>query len=225
VFALFEIVTRIIAIALAIEAKVVVLDPVYKANVEGEENNSRDQTLFFNQLDRITTEAKCTVILNDHFGKGDQSMKDPLDAIRGSSAKGGDVDAAMILRRHEVEDCFRVDVIHRELPPVEPFSIGWNFPLMELRPDLDPEAMKKPAGGRARSFDPMELLAVIKDTSPENPISLSAWSAKAKTSRSTLRGYTDAFRSKDFISTTGEGSNARQFITPKGLAAVREWEA
>ena len=39
------------------EASVVVLDPVFKLNIEGDENSSRDQTLFFIQLDRITTEA------------------------------------------------------------------------------------------------------------------------------------------------------------------------
>src|SRR5262249_54076285 len=73
-----ELVSRLIQIAKQLGAAVVVLDPVYKANLDGEENNSRDQTIFFNQLDRITTEASSTLILNDHFSKGNQSDKDPL---------------------------------------------------------------------------------------------------------------------------------------------------
>jgi hypothetical protein len=76
----FEIVNRIIAVANHFRAEVVICDPVYKMNVEGDENSSRDQTNFFNQLDRITTEAGCTLILNDHFSKGNQSEKDPLAA-------------------------------------------------------------------------------------------------------------------------------------------------
>ena len=122
-----QVVDSILEVIAHCHAEVVVIDPLYKLNLEGEENNSRDQTLLFNELDRLITVGKVTLILNDHFSKGNQSEKDPLDAIRGSSAKGGDVDAAMVLRRHEVADCFRVDIVHRELPPVEPFTIGWNF--------------------------------------------------------------------------------------------------
>lgn len=217
-----QLITRIIELAKHFNAEVVALDPVYKANTEGEENNSRDQTLFFNELDRLTTEAGCTLILNDHFGKGNQSEKDPLDAIRGSSAKGGDVDAAIILRKHEVEDCFRVDVIHRELPPVEPFCIGWNFPVMELRPDLDPEAMKKPKGGRKKAHSFEKLLSVIESTTEQKPISISAWAKAAQIERTTLNGYTEDMRKQGYIRTTGEGKTARQFITLKGLQLIDE---
>jgi hypothetical protein len=180
-----EIVSRIIALARQVDAAVVILDPLFKLNIEGEENSSRDQTVFLNELDRITTEGHCTAIFNDHSGKGNQSEKDPLDVIRGSSAKGGDLDAAMVLRKHEVEHCFRVDMVHRELPPVEPFTVGWHYPVMELRPDLDLEAMKKPGAGRKREHDPRKLLAAIMDRTADNPISISgglpppAWCARA----------------------------------------------
>jgi len=217
----FEIVSRIIGIAQQFKVGVIVIDPVYKMNVEGDENCSRDQTVFFNQLDRITTEANCTLILNDHFSKGNQSEKDPLDAIRGSSAKGGDVDAAMVLRKHEVEGCFRVDVIHRELPPVEPFCIGWKFPLMELRPDLNPDAMKKARGGRHLAHDPQELVAAIVDSTAERPVSISIWARKAGIVRQTLTGYLSGLRAKGWIATAGEGNAARQYLTEKGQAAAQ----
>ncbi|MCX6922444.1 MAG: AAA family ATPase, partial [Verrucomicrobia bacterium] len=158
-----ELISRIVSIAKQLKIGMAVIDPVAKANVEGEENSSRDQTLFFNQIDRLTTEADCTVVLNDHTTKGNQSEKDPLDTIRGSSAKGGDLDAAMVLRKHEVEGCYRVDMVHRELAPVDPFVIGWNYPLMELRHDLDPDAMKKAGAGRKPEHDPRKLVAAIVD--------------------------------------------------------------
>jgi hypothetical protein len=218
----FEFVCRIIRIAEHFKAGLAVLDPIYKANLEGEENNSRDQTLFFNQLDRITTEAGCTLILNDHFSKGNQSEKDPLDAIRGSSAKGGDVDAAMVLRKHEVQDCFRVDLIHRELPPVEPFCLGWNYPLLEVRADLDPDEMKRVKAGRRKEHDPRKLLDAISDTTAENAVSILAWSKAAGVPRQTLTEYLSAMRSKGWITTVGSGNSARQHITMKGLQALEE---
>jgi hypothetical protein len=216
-----EVISEIIKVAQHVNASMVILDPVYKLNTEGDENSSRDQTVLFNQIDRITTEAQCTVILNDHFGKGNQSEKDPLDAIRGSSAKGGDVDAAMVLRNHEVQGCFRVDMIHRELPPVEPFCIGWNFPLMELRTDLDPYNMKKASGGRIKEHSEIKLLSVIKDTTEKSPISVSEWAKLLKVQRTTLSGYTPNLRKQGFIATTGHGTTARQYITNKGLELLQ----
>ena len=211
-----EVVSRIITVARARGVEVYVIDPVFKLNVEGEENSSRDQTVFFNELDRITTEGNATLILNDHSGKGNQSEKDPLDVIRGSSAKGGDLDAAMVLRKHDVEGCFRVDLVHRELAPVPPFVIGWNYPVMELRSDLDPEAMKKPKAGRKASHDPVKLLSKISDTSPQNPISISEWARRTGIRRQNFDTYLPEMRSKGWIMTAGEGFNARQYITAKG---------
>lgn len=214
-------VDRIVSLATNCNRKVIICDPVYKMNTEGEENSSHDQTLFFNELDRITTEAGCTLILNDHFSKGNQSEKDPLDAIRGSSAKGGDVDAAMVLRNHTVKECFRVDVIHRELPPVDPFCVGWKFPFMELRPDLDPDDMKKSKGGRTKKHDPQELCAAIVESTFENPVTISAWAANAGITRQTLQGYLASLRAKGWIATAGEGNKARQYLTEKGKLAAR----
>lgn len=217
------IITRLIRIIQKEGFRVVVIDPVYKLNVDGEENSSRDMTRFFNELDRLTTEGNCTVIINDHFGKGNQSEKDPLDAIRGSSAKAGDLDAAMVLRKHEVDDCFRVDVIHRELAPVEPFVIGWDYPLMRLRPDLSPDAMKKAKGGRKKNHDPQELCAAIIESTVEEPVSVSAWAKAAGITRQTLQGYLPGLRAKGWIATAGEGNNARQYLTEKGKYAAQQW--
>jgi hypothetical protein len=217
-----DIIDRIIRLARQTKAAVVIIDPIYKLN-QGEENSSRDQTILFNELDRLTTEAECSVILNDHFGKGNQSEKDPLDAIRGSSVKGGDVDAAMILRKHELDDVFRVDMVHRELPPVEPFCISWQFPCFIARPDLNPENMKKAGGGRKPDHKAHDLLKPIMESTAEHPVSVSAWAKAANISRQTLQGYLPSLRSKGWIATSGEGSAARQYVTDTGKQAVKEW--
>lgn len=207
-------ITYLVEICRRLGIRVVVLDPCYKVNTAGEENSSKDQTLFFNQIDRLTTEAGVTVILNDHAGKGNQSEKDPLDVIRGSSAKGGDLDAAFVLRRHETEGCFRVDLVHRELPPVEPFVIGWEYPLMQLRPDLSAEDMKKHKPGRGKAHDPDQLLSAIID-SPTG-VSITEWAKKADVKRPTLYNYLSGFRRRGLITTTGEGTTAKQVLTAEG---------
>jgi predicted transcriptional regulator len=162
------------------------------------------------------------LVLTDHFSKGNQSDKDPLDAVRGSSAKGGDVDAAMILRKHEVEGCFRVDLVHRELPPVDPFVVGWKSPLFELRPDLSADAMKKARGGRHKAHDPQNFLAAIATTTAKKPISVSAWAKAARVPRQTLTEYLPALRAKGLIATKGEGSNARQYLTKTGKETLKQ---
>lgn len=212
-----EFVTRIVEIAEARGCEVVVVDPLYKLNAGGDENSAGDQTILFNELDRLTTDAGATVILNDHFGKGNQSEKDPLDAVRGSSAKGGDVDAAMILRKHDVADSFRVDMVHRELAGVDPFVIGWEYPMMRIRDDLDPEKMKQAKGGQAKKHDPAKILDVIRNTSAECPISVVAWAEAADISRQTLQGYVSDFRKSGYVATVGEGAKSRKHITKKGI--------
>lgn len=211
------IVNRLIAICKEHGITVVVIDPVAMLNTQGDENSSRDQIVLMNEIDRLTTEAGCTVILNDHFGKGNQSEKDPRDAIRGSSAKIGAIDAAMILRVHDVEDCYRADIIQRELPPVEPFVIGWKFPLMQVRTDLDPEAMKKTKGGKTKNFTPSELLLPIKNTTVESSITITAWSKLLGIPRTSLAGNLAELRQRDYIRTVGEGTTSRQYITEMGL--------
>ncbi len=215
-----EFVTRIIQIAKAKGCEVVVVDPLYKLNAGGDENSAGDQTLLFNELDRLTTDADATVILNDHFGKGNQSEKDPLDAVRGSSAKGGDVDAAMILRKHDVADSFRVDMVHRELAGVDPFVIAWEYPMMRIREDLDPAKMKQAKGGK-KGQDPLKLLALIRETTIEAGVSISAWAKRANIDRATLKVYTPQMRLDGWIATTGEGNSACQFITQKGMELLK----
>ena len=84
-----DFINKIIKIGRVRGAEVVIIDPLFKLNTEGDENSSRDQTLLFNELDRLTTEGGFTLVLNDHAGKGSQVEKDALDVIRGSSAKAG----------------------------------------------------------------------------------------------------------------------------------------
>lgn len=218
---LVTVMERLIEMVKALDNPLIQLDPIYKLNTENDENSSREQTVFFNQLDRLTTEGNATVVLNDHFSKGNQADKDPLDAIRGSGAKGGDVDGAMILRRHEEDECFSVDVIQRELPAIHSFVIGWNYPLMEVRGELDAQDMRK-IGGRKPKYSEVEVLAYFAKHPIGNPVSISSLSLLHSIPRKTLSDYCRRLNESELIKTHGEGAHARQYITDKGLRLLAE---
>jgi hypothetical protein len=93
----------------------------------------------------------------------------------------------------------------------------------KVRPDLDPEAMKKPGAGRKREHDPRKLLAAIMDRTADNPISISAWAAAAGMVRQSLQRYLPELRTRGLIATTGEDNCARQYLTPEGRQAAQEF--
>lgn len=213
-----RLVDKFIQMALHFKSEVIILDPLYKLNTQGkDENSSGELTVFMNELDRLTTEAGCTVLGNDHFSKGNQSEKDPLDAFRGSGVKGGDIDAALILRAHKEKGSYSVDVVHRELPPIDPFVVTWQFPLFHQDDQLDAADMKKPKTGRPKLVEPVVVLYAFEGTSPDAGISISAVSRKIGMARQTLQGHTQVLRARGWIATSGHGSDALQYITPLGI--------
>jgi hypothetical protein len=45
---------------------------------------------------------------------------------------------------HKERDCYTVEMILRNLPEQTPFVIQWQYPIMKLRPDLDPADIEQP---------------------------------------------------------------------------------
>lgn len=219
-----DIVDKVVILAKRFGCELVVVDPLYKLNTQGKnENDSGDMGVLLNELDRITIEANSTLFFADHFGKGNQSEKDPLDSIRGSSAKGGDVDAAIILRAHKEKGSYSVDVIHRELPPVEPFVVTWQYPLFHTNDDLEAADMKKPKGGRPSNIDPIAILPAFDGTTPETGLTVTALAVKIGIARQTLsQRYLPQLRASGYIKTSGDGSSASQHITQKGIDKLNE---
>lgn len=219
-----QIVDKILDLALKKKVSVIVLDPLYKMNSGTKnENESGEQTAFLLEIDRLVTQAGATVIFDDHFSKGNQSEKDPLDAIRGSSVKGGDVDAATIIRAHKEKGSFIVSVVQRELPPIEDFVITWEYPIFRIDEALDAGDFKRPKGGRPSNMEPTAVLWAFEGTSPDSGLTVTALATKIGVSRQSLsQRYLPALRSKDWIATAGEGSSARQYITEKGSGVLRE---
>jgi hypothetical protein len=51
--------------------------------------------------------------------------------------------------------CEGEDFSYAELPPVAPFCIGWDYPLFQIRTDLDPAKMRKTGAGRHKIIKPL----------------------------------------------------------------------
>ncbi len=175
---------RIQDVVTELEAGVLVLDPLYKLLGTLKENSAEDLTQLLNGIDTFTTHESnpCAVVLCDHFPKGDMSGRDPMDRLAGSGAKARDADHLLVLTRHNEEDCFAVNTIHRELPPIGDFVVRWNHPLMSRAENLDPADLRKP--GAARKHSDEKLISCIP---PEGVVSYSKWAAAAKVSVSVIK--------------------------------------
>ena len=194
-----------------------ILDPVYKLYGVTDENKAGDVAQLLNAVEELAVATGAGVAFGSHFSKGNQSQKDSIDRISGSGVFARDPDSILTFTRHENEDCFTVEPTLRAFKGVAPFVVRWQYPLMRFEPDLDPFKLKQ-CTGRKREHDPRKLLSAIAHTTPEQPISISAWATDGNIHRTTLAGYLTEMRRQGWIATVGEGSNARQYITNKGKA-------
>lgn len=193
----------------------VIIDPIYKSLGGREENAAEDVAEVCNEMERMAVQTGAAVVYAHHFSKGNQSGKEAIDRISGSGVWARDADSLLVMTKHEEEDCFTIETILRNLPEKPPFVVRWNFPLMEVDDDLDPENLKQ-APGRKRELDEIKVLSAIENNSASNPISISKWAETLGVPRKTLSEYAARFRQNGWVSTIGEGNSAKQCITEGG---------
>jgi len=121
-----------------------VIDPIYKALGDRDENSAGDIGLLMNEVEKIVEQTGAAVAFGAHYSKGNQAEKDPLDRISGSGVFARDPDTIMGLTAHEEENCYTVHSALRNFPSVEPFVVEWDFPLFSSRDDLDAGKLKRP---------------------------------------------------------------------------------
>lgn len=134
-----RLIDQLINAALSKNAKVVILDPIYKMGT-GNENSAREIAMFCDDLDKVATEAGCAVIYCHHHPKGNQSWKRPIDRAAGSGVFARDADVVLDIielelpekRRRKGIDAWRFTPICRNLPPQPPVDVWFNFPIHEL---------------------------------------------------------------------------------------------
>jgi hypothetical protein len=120
----------------------IVLDPIYKLYGDTDENSAGDVAALMNAIETLAVKSKAAVVFGAHFSKGNQAGKDSIDRVSGSGVYGRDPDSLISVTKHEEENAFVVDTNLRNLAPVCPFVIRWEFPLMQRDETLNPLKLK-----------------------------------------------------------------------------------
>ena len=122
----------------------IILDPAYKVLGARDENANGEIADFMNELEQLAQSSGAAVIVAHHFAKGDSTFKEAGDRLSGAGTWVRDPDSIMVLTPHEEPGCFTVTSILRNLPQVPEFVVGWDFPLMRLAEELNPDALRRP---------------------------------------------------------------------------------
>lgn len=198
-----------------------ILDPIYKLYGDTDENSAGDVAKLMNALETMCVKTGAMTAFGAHYSKGNQAGKESIDRISGSGVFARDPDTIINFTKHEEEGCFVVDCTLRNLPPVEPFVVRWQYPLMQRDGDLDPDRLKQIAKpGPTKKHDPIAVLSFISDRRKENPVSISEWSEISGIKRQTLQEYVSELRQMGLVASVGEGSSARKYVTEKGVSSL-----
>ncbi len=101
----------------------------------------------YNTVDGIAEATGAAAALVHHASKGNQSEKSVTDVGSGAGSISRAADTHLILRRHQEEGAYVLDLVMRSWPAAPPFCIRRRFPLWELAEDLDPAELME--GGEA----------------------------------------------------------------------------
>lgn len=139
-----------------------IVDPIYKLYPDGvDENSNGDIAKVYSAIDELAEHLGCGVCIVHHQSKGDQSGKRIVDIGSGAGAAARAVDAHVVLREHEQEDCAVLDCAVRSFRKPPPTVLRWTFPLWVPDHELDPAALKRPGKPHQDAQDREGLEAVI----------------------------------------------------------------
>jgi hypothetical protein len=126
------------------EFGVIILDPAYELLGDRDENANGEIAGLMNELEALAQSSGAAVVVAHHFAKGDSSGKNAIDRMSGAGAWARDPDSILVLTPHEEPGCFTVSPVLRNLPQVDEFVVEWDYPLMRIASDLNPEALSRP---------------------------------------------------------------------------------
>jgi len=124
----------------------IIIDPIYKLLGDRDENANGDVAGLMNEVEGLCQRFNAAVVIGHHFAKGDSTAKYAIDRMSGAGAWARDPDSLVMMTPHEEPDCFTVSAILRNLPQMDEFVVQWDFPLMRVAKDLNPDALRRPQG-------------------------------------------------------------------------------
>ena len=122
----------------------IILDPAYKVLGNRDENANGEIASLMNEFEAMARSSAAAIVVAHHFAKGDSTTKNAMDRMSGAGAWARDPDSIVVLTPHEEPDCFTVTSILRNLPQLPEFVVAWDYPLMRIAADLNPDALRRP---------------------------------------------------------------------------------
>lgn len=123
----------------------IIFDPLYKINVS-DENNASEMAKFFNELDKICTQLKTSVICCHHHSKGAQGAKFSIDRASGSGVFARDPDAILDMIQINPADAemsledgqtaWRISSTLREFKTPDDIDVIFDYPIHKVTTDL-----------------------------------------------------------------------------------------
>jgi hypothetical protein len=145
------------------EFGLIILDPAYKLLGDRDENANGEIAGLMNEFEALAQSSGAAVVVAHHFAKGDSAAKNAIDRMSGAGAWARDPDSILVLTPHEEADCFTVSPVLRNLPRLDEFVVSWDFPLMKLAPELNPDALRRPQSKNKVCTDREFCEAVLGD--------------------------------------------------------------
>jgi hypothetical protein len=140
-----------------------ILDPAYKLLGNRDENANGEIASLMNEFEALARKTGAAIVLAHHFAKGDSTVKNAIDRMSGAGAWARDPDSLLIMTPHEEDDCYAVTSILRNLPQLPEFVLEWDFPLMRLAKDLNPDALRRPQAKSKKCTDREFAEAVLTE--------------------------------------------------------------
>ena len=139
----------------------VIIDPIYKLLGGRDENSASGMGGLLNEFEKIAVQTGAAVLFCAHYSKGNQAGKEAMDRMSGSGVFARDPDTILPVTLHTESNAFVVEPILRNFPPVDPFVIRWEHPLMSRADDLDPTELKGMRNGRTKHVPNLEEFMLI----------------------------------------------------------------
>jgi len=140
----------------------VCLDSLYQLLGDRDENAARDMGNLLRGLDKIATSGGAAFVFTHHFAKGNAAAKDVLDRSSGSGVLARYPDGIITMSRHKEDSTFVIEPVLRNFPPVQPFAVRYDHPLMSLAPELNASDLRG-KGGPKKTYDASETLNLLED--------------------------------------------------------------
>jgi hypothetical protein len=148
-----------------IGAGLIIVDPAYKFLAGKDENAAGDIAEFLNGLESVVVETGAAIAIANHFSKGNQSAKTPMDRISGPGVWARDADTLLTMTEHEEEGCLTVSSVLRNFAERPDFVVKWTFPVMRRAHDLDPGKLKQRPGRYAAQYNLDDVAGLLRGRS------------------------------------------------------------